>query len=240
MKGNTHDLTFSAHTIDCVCHSIRSMFRVLGIYNFVCHTDSWFPTMEIRIYKIRMFNDKPLLISVDRSLLSYCTVICIRRTPLPKAAKGSFFQKVLMHLSSFPTYEPNCFPEIFKLASKAQPSCPYKSLSCQILKHSIFLSTFQSLLKLIVKFQFGLYVWRYDKFISTFWKKLTLQRSYWSFSIILYEKMRIGKISSKLLKSLMKFVKRVTLNLEGWAEQNSCETPTLFLLSGLVNLTSTE
>ena len=29
-----HDLTFSAHTINCVCHSIRSMFRVLGIYNF--------------------------------------------------------------------------------------------------------------------------------------------------------------------------------------------------------------
>ena len=133
------------------------------------HTDSCFQKVESRTYK-----NKPRLISVDRSLLSYCTVICIRRTPLPKAAKGSFFQKVLMHLSSFPTYEPNCFPEIFKLASKAQPSCPYKSLSCQILKHSIFLSTFQSLLKLIVKFQFGLYVWRYDKFISTFWKKLTL------------------------------------------------------------------
>ena len=25
-------LTFSAHTINCVCHSTRSMFRVLGIY----------------------------------------------------------------------------------------------------------------------------------------------------------------------------------------------------------------
>ena len=38
MKGKTHDLnhdlTFSAHTINCVCHSIRSMFGVLGIYNF--------------------------------------------------------------------------------------------------------------------------------------------------------------------------------------------------------------
>ena len=32
-----HDLTFSTHTINCVCHSIRSMFRVLGIYNFVQH-----------------------------------------------------------------------------------------------------------------------------------------------------------------------------------------------------------
>ena len=38
IKGKTHDLihdlTFSAHTINCVCHSIRSMFRVLGMYNF--------------------------------------------------------------------------------------------------------------------------------------------------------------------------------------------------------------
>ena len=38
MKGKTHDLnhdlTFFAHTINCVCHSITSMFRVLGIYNF--------------------------------------------------------------------------------------------------------------------------------------------------------------------------------------------------------------
>ena len=30
----SHDLTFYAHTIDYVCHSIRSMFRVLGMYNF--------------------------------------------------------------------------------------------------------------------------------------------------------------------------------------------------------------
>ena len=29
-----HDLTFSAHTINCVCHCTRSMFRVLGMYNF--------------------------------------------------------------------------------------------------------------------------------------------------------------------------------------------------------------
>ena len=38
VKGKTHDLnhdlTFSAHTINCVCHSIRSMFRVLGMNNF--------------------------------------------------------------------------------------------------------------------------------------------------------------------------------------------------------------
>ena len=33
-QGISHDLTFYAHTINCVCHSIRSMFRVLGMYNF--------------------------------------------------------------------------------------------------------------------------------------------------------------------------------------------------------------
>ena len=25
---------FTAHTFNCVCHSIRSMFRLLGVYNF--------------------------------------------------------------------------------------------------------------------------------------------------------------------------------------------------------------
>ena len=38
MKEKTHDLnhdsTFSAHTINCVCHNIRLMVRVLGINNF--------------------------------------------------------------------------------------------------------------------------------------------------------------------------------------------------------------
>jgi hypothetical protein len=34
-----HDLTFSAHTINCMCHSIRSMFRVLDIYNYVIWTN---------------------------------------------------------------------------------------------------------------------------------------------------------------------------------------------------------
>ena len=32
-----HDLDSTAHTINCVCHSIKSMFRVLGIYNFGQH-----------------------------------------------------------------------------------------------------------------------------------------------------------------------------------------------------------
>ena len=36
VKGKTHDsnhdLKFSANTINFVCHSIRSMFRLLGIY----------------------------------------------------------------------------------------------------------------------------------------------------------------------------------------------------------------
>ena len=34
MHDLNHDLTFYAHTFKCVCHSIRSMFGVLGVYNF--------------------------------------------------------------------------------------------------------------------------------------------------------------------------------------------------------------
>ena len=45
-----HDLTFSAHTINCVCHSIRSMFRVLGIYNF-----AHFPQKIYKLSKTNIF-----------------------------------------------------------------------------------------------------------------------------------------------------------------------------------------
>ena len=30
---------FTAHTIECVCHCIKSMFRVLGVYNFGSFTN---------------------------------------------------------------------------------------------------------------------------------------------------------------------------------------------------------
>ena len=35
VKGKTHDLIFTAHTINCVCHSIWSMFRVIGVCNHI-------------------------------------------------------------------------------------------------------------------------------------------------------------------------------------------------------------
>ena len=41
-----HDLTFSANTINCVCHSMRSMFRVFDIHNFATlplHRDAFCP-----------------------------------------------------------------------------------------------------------------------------------------------------------------------------------------------------
>ena len=44
------DLTFSAHTIDCVCHSIKSLFRVLGVYNFA-HTIKWYDVLVVRMPK---------------------------------------------------------------------------------------------------------------------------------------------------------------------------------------------
>ena len=51
-----HDLTFYAHSINYVCHSIRSMFRVLGIYNF----DQWQKVSGKNIH-IYFFNQKPKL-----------------------------------------------------------------------------------------------------------------------------------------------------------------------------------
>ena len=51
-----HDLMFSAHTINCVCHSIRSMFRVLGMYNFANDPQRSGPVTERQ--KIRSNNPK--------------------------------------------------------------------------------------------------------------------------------------------------------------------------------------
>ena len=60
MKGKTHDLnhdlTFSAHTINCVCHSIRSMFRLLGIYNFGKIQDRIKTTGLSRLKKVEGMN----------------------------------------------------------------------------------------------------------------------------------------------------------------------------------------
>ena len=46
-----HDLTFSAHTINCVRHSIRSMFKVLGIYNFGSAISFWFYKLSSDVQK---------------------------------------------------------------------------------------------------------------------------------------------------------------------------------------------
>ena len=32
---------FTTHTINCACHSLRSMFRVLGMYNFAKRVKQW-------------------------------------------------------------------------------------------------------------------------------------------------------------------------------------------------------
>jgi hypothetical protein len=66
MKGKTHDLnhdlTFSAHTIKCVCHIIRSMFRVHLVY--------------ITLVSIQIYNNftKYLIFLIYRRLKVYKTV----------------------------------------------------------------------------------------------------------------------------------------------------------------------
>ena len=55
-------LHFTARTINCVYHSIRSMFRVLGMYNFVVHTvQMQLPSSHETKPKVR--REKPYMIS---------------------------------------------------------------------------------------------------------------------------------------------------------------------------------
>ena len=48
---------FTAHTFNCVCHCIRAMFRVLGMYNFDLH-----PTIEkpqkVVVFRLILFVKK--------------------------------------------------------------------------------------------------------------------------------------------------------------------------------------
>ena len=41
---------FTAHTINCMCPSIRAMFRVLGVYNFACGVE-YYPTTDLSVFK---------------------------------------------------------------------------------------------------------------------------------------------------------------------------------------------
>ena len=50
-----HDLTFSAHTINCVCHSIRSMFIVLDMYNFEHRAKGKIPKHTFRKLEMLMW-----------------------------------------------------------------------------------------------------------------------------------------------------------------------------------------
>ena len=40
---------FTAHTFKCVCHCMRSMFRVLGMYNFDVTLKMWFIHTKAKI-----------------------------------------------------------------------------------------------------------------------------------------------------------------------------------------------
>ena len=62
-------LTFSAHTINCVCHSIRSMFRVLGMYNFGWQPNfqKWLQNFEVVTSKFNI--ESPLTSTTQPKLL---------------------------------------------------------------------------------------------------------------------------------------------------------------------------
>ena len=58
---------FNAHTINCVCHNIRSMFRVLGIYNFDHHHQNLFnhKTKHIQMMNSENYDDFKLHTSIS-------------------------------------------------------------------------------------------------------------------------------------------------------------------------------
>ena len=71
-----HDLTFYAHTIKCVCHSIRSMFRVLGLYNFVLHLlHLWKNKVVALFFCIKMQKQLGQKLNFDRALFTHKIVI---------------------------------------------------------------------------------------------------------------------------------------------------------------------
>ena len=82
MKGKTHDLnhdlTFSAHIINCVCHSIRSMFGVLGIYNFVFCTKKKQKRKEKKEYSIHNIISGLLnsMVWKENEESGWCTNLC--------------------------------------------------------------------------------------------------------------------------------------------------------------------
>ena len=84
------------HTINCVCHSIRSMFRVLGIYNFEglqgpykgewlqlhnacnrCHQSNEIVLNLISLFAKRIYHGWYFLAPVLHFFLSFGLTICL-------------------------------------------------------------------------------------------------------------------------------------------------------------------
>ena len=60
---------FTAHTFKCVCHCIRTMFRVLGVYNFVPHMKNCTTRSHIPCKKLLSREDQLDLHFYDASKL---------------------------------------------------------------------------------------------------------------------------------------------------------------------------
>ena len=56
---------FTAHTINCVLYSIRSMFRLLGIYNFEC-------SLKIYVFKVNSSCNFSFIFQAMNKLLVGC------------------------------------------------------------------------------------------------------------------------------------------------------------------------
>ena len=69
-----HDLTFSAHTFKCVCHIIRSMFRVLGIYNFAACYKKQFITILSLFWSLLFCQGSGWVSAIIYALFKKCPI----------------------------------------------------------------------------------------------------------------------------------------------------------------------
>ena len=53
---------FTAHTFKCVCHCIRTMFRVLGMYNFAMISNT--TKFQVSLFSTEILIEKGMLLQI--------------------------------------------------------------------------------------------------------------------------------------------------------------------------------
>jgi hypothetical protein len=72
-------LHFTAYTMNCVCHCIRSMFRVLGIYNFAPLLKLLFIFLSANFYLVLVFFEGGMpFLQFEEKIYNYLCKGCIK------------------------------------------------------------------------------------------------------------------------------------------------------------------